>query len=197
MSVPFSSPLCCSTGYVEDRRVHTDGINKYRLVDGLAMQFRGINYCVLAYFNADNDQVRGGNPQEMILTWCSGVPEALSSTIFSAVDILARLMPPGFHPNSSERCRQRPHIDGIIVFSFRVQLLASALGVLDGGGCFCDFLVAGSVAVVIVKVLLSVLKLFGVVLELWKFAHDLVVLTAGCARLLRCPLPSAPVTLEL
>lgn len=83
---------------MEDRRVHVAGIGKYRMVDGLSMRFKGISYCVLAYFNADNDQVAGGNPQEMVLAWCPGVPEALSSTIFSAIDILASLLPPGIPP---------------------------------------------------------------------------------------------------
>lgn len=71
---------------------------------------------------------------------------------------------PGFHPNSLESCKQRAtHRYGIAAFLFKVQLLASALGVLDGGGCICDFLVAGNVVVIIVKVFLSVVKLFNVV----------------------------------
>jgi hypothetical protein len=67
----FSVP----SGLVEDRRVHPAGIGKYCLVSGLSMSFRGTQYIVLASFAAPNDHYPGGNPQEMTIAWCPGVPE--------------------------------------------------------------------------------------------------------------------------
>ena len=67
----FSVP----SGLVEDRRVTMSGIGKYRLVSGLSMSFRGTPCIVLASFNAPNDYARGGNPVEMTIAWCPGVPE--------------------------------------------------------------------------------------------------------------------------
>ena len=64
-----------STGLVEDRRITPAGIGKYRLVSGLSMTFRGTSYIVLATFNAPNDYLPSGNPVEMTLAWCPGVPE--------------------------------------------------------------------------------------------------------------------------
>ena len=100
MSVPFSSPLRRLTGRVEIKQCDTRGIGRHHLVSGLSMSFGGKPYVVMSYLQAPNNEVPGGNPQELVLIWCPGVPEALSSTISSAVDILASLMPPGFHPNS-------------------------------------------------------------------------------------------------
>ena len=67
----FSVP----SGRVEDRCVHPAGIGKYCLVSGLSMSFRGTQYIVLASFAAPNDHYPGGNPQEMTIAWCPGVPE--------------------------------------------------------------------------------------------------------------------------
>ena len=67
----FSVP----SGLVEDRRVNPAGIGKYRLVSGLAMSFRGTQYIVLASFNAPSDYKNSGNPVEMTIAWCPGVPE--------------------------------------------------------------------------------------------------------------------------
>ena len=67
----FSVP----SGLVEDRRVTSTGIGKYRLVSGLSMSFRGTPYIVLASFNVPNDDARSGNPVEMTIAWCPGVPE--------------------------------------------------------------------------------------------------------------------------
>ena len=63
------------SGLVEDRRVTPAGIGKYRLVSGLSMSFRGTPYIVLASFNAPNDCLASGNPIEMTMAWCPGVPE--------------------------------------------------------------------------------------------------------------------------
>lgn len=152
--VPFSAPWCCSTGYVEDRRVHVGGIGKYRLVDGLTMQFKGVNYCILAYFNADNDHVKGGNPQEMVLLWSPGIPEALSRAIVSAINILASLLPPGFRPNSSESCKQQ----AALRWDRRFLVQGAVVCICDWcprwWWCIWDFLVAGNVVIVIVRVVL-------------------------------------------
>ena len=67
----FSVP----SGLVEDRRITPAGIGKYTLVSGLSMSFRGTQYIVLASFAAPNDHYPGGNPQEMTIAWCPGVPE--------------------------------------------------------------------------------------------------------------------------
>ena len=67
----FSVP----SGRVEDRRVTAAGIGKYRLVSGLSMSFRGTAYVVLASLNAPNDYLPSGNPVEMTIAWCPGVPE--------------------------------------------------------------------------------------------------------------------------
>ena len=67
----FSVP----SGRVEDRRVTAAGIGKYKLVSGLSMGFRGTQYIVLARFHAPNDHVPSGNPVEMTVAWCPGVPE--------------------------------------------------------------------------------------------------------------------------
>ena len=67
----FSVP----SGLVEDRRVHPAGIGKYCLVSGLSMSFRGTPYVVLASLNAPSAYLPSGNPVEMTIAWCPGVPE--------------------------------------------------------------------------------------------------------------------------
>ena len=67
----FSVP----SGRVEDRRVNAAGIGKYRLVSGLSMSFRGTQYIGLASLNAPSDYLPSGNPVEMTIAWCPGVPE--------------------------------------------------------------------------------------------------------------------------
>ena len=67
----FSVP----SGRVEDRRVNAAGIGKYRLVSGLSMSFQGTRYIVLASLNAPNDYLPSGNPIEMTIAGCPGVPE--------------------------------------------------------------------------------------------------------------------------
>ena len=62
-------------GQVEDRRVTVSGIGKYIMRNGLAMNFKGKLYVVLGYYQAPNDHVRIGNPQEMTLVWAPSVPE--------------------------------------------------------------------------------------------------------------------------
>ena len=63
------------TGLVEGRRITPAGIGKYRVVSGLSMSFRGTPYIVLATFAAPNNYAPSGNPVEMTIAWCPGVPE--------------------------------------------------------------------------------------------------------------------------
>ena len=63
---------------MEDRRITPNGIGKYRLKSGLAMNFKGTRYVVLAFFEAPNDHKQDGNPIEMTLIWSPRVPEDCS-----------------------------------------------------------------------------------------------------------------------
>ena len=63
---------------MEDRRITPNGIGKYRLKSGLAMNFLGTRYVVLAFFEAPNDHKPDGNPIEMTLIWSPRVPEDCS-----------------------------------------------------------------------------------------------------------------------